>query len=137
MPGEASFEIRLSEEMEPGVYANFLGVWHTGHEFTLDFAATQPPTSTDEGTVVPCRVVARVKIPPTRVFDIIKTLNANLTGYEETSGDIKSPNPKPDRRLPSSLARQPERVMSTKIASNVTYRVAKVPIAYRLRLTPA
>jgi hypothetical protein len=102
MPEEASFEVRLSEEMEPGVYANFLGVWHTGHEFTLDFAATQPPTSTDEGTVVPCRVVARVKIPPTLVFDIIKTLNANLTGYEETFGDIKPPEPKTGPETPPS-----------------------------------
>lgn len=88
------FDIQLAEADAGGVYANFLTVWHTGHEFTLDFAATQPPQTTDEGTVVPCRVVARVKIPPTLVFDVIKTLNDNMTRYEGVFGDITPPEPR-------------------------------------------
>jgi hypothetical protein len=98
---EANFELRVSEELEPGVYSNFLGVWHTGHEFTLDFAVTQPPQEADEVRVIPCRVVARVKIPPTLVFDIIKTLNDNMTRYEETFGEIRQPEPRPEQEPPS------------------------------------
>ena len=36
------FEMSISESDVIGVYSNFLGVWHTAHEFTLDFAVTQP-----------------------------------------------------------------------------------------------
>ncbi len=90
------FELRVPPEMEGGVYANFLGVWHTAHEFTLDFSATlpaEPIESPEDGAVmhVPCRVTARIKVPPTLVFDIIRALNDNLTGYEEKFGSIRRP----------------------------------------------
>ena len=37
-----NFNLQVPPELEGGVYANFLGVWHTGYEFTLDFAVIQP-----------------------------------------------------------------------------------------------
>jgi hypothetical protein len=47
-PGqEVSFRVDVPEEERGGEYANFLAVWHTAHEFTLDFAATQPPQRAD------------------------------------------------------------------------------------------
>ena len=89
------FEVRLPTDMEGGVYANFLGVWHTNHEFTLDFSATLPAeqieTPDGPGFKVPCRVTARVKVPPTLVFEIIKALNDNLTVYESQFGAIAPP----------------------------------------------
>lgn len=89
------FEMRVPPEMEGGVYANFLGVWHTAHEFTLDFSATLPAEPAPEGSSgkvrVPCRVTARVKVPPTLVFDIIRALNDNLSGYEDKFGAIQRP----------------------------------------------
>ena len=90
------FELRVPPELEGGVYANFLGVWHTAHEFTLDFSATLPaePTESADGESVmhvPCRVTSRIKVPPTLVFDIIRALNDNLTGYEEKFGAIRRP----------------------------------------------
>jgi len=104
------FDLRVPPDLEGGVYANFLGVWHTAHEFTLDFSATLPaePTQmTEMGAVmhVPCRVTARVKVPPTLVFDIIRALNENLTGYEEKFGAIRRPGGEeplfiPDEELP-------------------------------------
>jgi hypothetical protein len=44
-----------------GAYANFLTVWHSPHDFTLDFAVTQPvqPTAPGAPVQVPCRVVWR------------------------------------------------------------------------------
>ncbi len=94
----ANFRIDVPEEEVAGHYANFLSVWHTGHEFTLDFASTQPPQVAEEdadeggaGVVIPCHVVARVKIPVSLVFDVIRTLNENMTRYEEKFGGISAP----------------------------------------------
>ncbi len=85
------FELQISEALSSGAYANFLGVWHTAHEFTLDFAVTQPAAvaQTQDGTVVtrvPCQVVSRVKVPPTVLFDFLRTLNENLTNWETNFG---------------------------------------------------
>ncbi len=81
------FEFTVADTLSAGTYANFLGVWHTAHEFTLDFAVTQPPSpaQTPDGqmvTRVPCQVVARVKVPPTVLFDFLRTLNENLDQWE-------------------------------------------------------
>jgi hypothetical protein len=82
--------------LEAGAYANVLAVWHTSHEFTLDFAAIQPTQQVqqDDGTVVltvPARVTARVKVPPTLLFAIIKAINENMTQYEQSFGSIQTP----------------------------------------------
>ena len=91
------FEMSIAEGDVIGVYSNFLGVWHTAHEFTLDFAVTQPAmAATDEEgnpmTRVPCQVVARVRVPPTVVFDFLRTINENLSTYEATYGAIQRPD---------------------------------------------
>lgn len=100
---EATFAISIQPHLEGGVYSNVLGVWHTGHEFTLDFAVTQPPTEDEDGgAVIPCTVVARVKIPPTLAFDIIKTLNENMTRYEEVFGEIRQPEPNLGQEPPAA-----------------------------------
>jgi hypothetical protein len=89
----ARFDLQVPPEVESGVYANFLNVWHTAHEFTLDFATTLPaePAEDDRGEPlvrVPARVTARVKVPPTLLFDVIRVLNDNMTRYEATFGPI-------------------------------------------------
>ena len=66
-------------------------MWHTAYEFTLDFAVTEPAQPVEGGVKVPCRVVARVKVPVTLIFEVLKALNANMTQYEATYGDIKAP----------------------------------------------
>jgi hypothetical protein len=81
------FELNIADALSAGVYSNFLGVWHTAHEFTLDFAITQPASlaETQDGetvTRVPCQVVARIKVPPTVLFDFLRTLNENLSVWE-------------------------------------------------------
>jgi hypothetical protein len=79
--------VSVPDEEAIGHYANFVGVWHTPHELTIDFCVVQPfvpqgPTAT---------VISRVRIPPTIVFDLLRTLNQNLTEYEKTYGEIKRP----------------------------------------------
>ena len=40
---------------------------------------------------MPCRITARVKVPPTLVFEIIRALNDNMTVYEGQFGAIPQP----------------------------------------------
>ena len=86
----AQFEFYVPEEIEPGVYANVLTTWHTAHELTLDFAAIQPPRLSDTDEIVlPCRVVTRVKLPATMIFEVIRELNRDMTDYEREFGEIR------------------------------------------------
>ncbi len=87
------FEFRLAAELEGGVYANVVAVWHSAYEFTLDFCATQQAEAHDDSApvVIPCRVVSRVRIPVTLIFDLLRALNANMTAYEAAFGEIKRP----------------------------------------------
>ncbi len=93
---DVHFEVRVPSEQEPGVYANVLTVWHTAHEFTLDFSAALPaqPTEQPDGSsqvVQPCLVTSRVRVPVSVVFDMIRTINENLTRYEDSFGRINPP----------------------------------------------
>jgi hypothetical protein len=92
-----AFETRVDPAQEAGHYANALAIWHTGHEFTFDFlVSSEPPqpARTEDGEEVisaPHRLVARIRVPPTAVFDIIRTINQNLTLYEQRFGQIRPP----------------------------------------------
>ncbi len=86
--------VEVPQELSAGAYANVVGIWHTEHEFTLDFAVmmpTTPPLAPGEPATMPCQVVARVKIAPTLVFDVLRALNENMTKYETTYGEIRRP----------------------------------------------
>jgi Protein of unknown function (DUF3467) len=86
---EPTLEYRVAEDMEGGTYANAVTIWHTGHEFTFDFGSSLPPSQTEDGEVtVPFRVVARVKLPVSVIFDLLQAINSNMTAYEETFGPI-------------------------------------------------
>jgi hypothetical protein len=85
------YEWRISDDEQGGRFANVVGVWHSAHEFTLDFAATQQPEPRDDGYVVPARVTARVKLPVSVLFDLIRALNENMTKYEQVYGPINRP----------------------------------------------
>jgi hypothetical protein len=92
---EPEFRPIILPELAGGVYANYLSVWYTPHEFTLDFFGTQlPETDEDEAAVViPCRLVSRVRIPVTFVFEVLRAVNENMTRYEEVFGEIRPPRP--------------------------------------------
>ncbi len=89
---EPEFRIDVPEELKGGVYANFLNVWHSPYEFTLDFAATLEPEAAGEGGItIPCRLAARVKVPITIIFELIQELNDEMTNYERLFGEIRRP----------------------------------------------
>lgn len=83
--------LSTSPETETGVYADFVSVWHQPHQFVLDFSVhTSPPqvVETDGKKVVnvPARMVARVRIRPEQIFEIMKALNQQLTRWEKEQG---------------------------------------------------
>jgi uncharacterized protein DUF3467 len=98
-PGQPwiEFEPHADAALEAGSYANGLTIWHTLHEFTFDFfVSSQPPAEarTAEREVVIRalhRLVARVWVPPTSVFDIIRTISQSLALYEQKFGPIRTP----------------------------------------------
>lgn len=96
--------MELPDALAGGVYANIVGVWHTPTEFTLDFAVTQPPAQMagpdgEPVSVVPARVVARVKLPPSQVFALASALTTNEKLYEGRFGPIVQPG-RPENDLP-------------------------------------
>ena len=74
-----------------GVAADLVGVWHTAESFVLDFSAFADPAriETVDGVdvlVQRAQVVARVRIPPSQVFEIMKALERQLTVWERETG---------------------------------------------------
>ena len=79
--GGPLFDFDVPEELVPGVYANALGVWFTGHEFTFDFAVREP---LEAG-----RVVSRIRLPPTAILEILRIISSEMSRYEEVYGEIR------------------------------------------------
>ena len=78
--------ISVDDAIKHGVYANFLVVSHSPHEFTLDFCQILPGTKDGK---VKAEVTSRVKVAPTMVGKIIRALNTNMTAYEDKYGMVK------------------------------------------------
>ncbi len=98
-PENVQFAIECDPDREIGEYANFVSVWHTRTEFVLDFAViSRPPfvQADDAGHrigVFPARVVSRVRLPPTQIFEIMKALEQQLSTWEEETGSASSDGP--------------------------------------------
>jgi Protein of unknown function (DUF3467) len=95
MPDEAprQFEIDLPPDLIGGAYADFANVWHTPAVFVMDFLTlAQPPREQvdaetgERHTVVPARVVSRIRIPPEQVFELAKALTQQLEFWERETG---------------------------------------------------
>lgn len=85
--GQPQIRVVVDDELKHGVYANFTVVQHTAHEFTLDFCQMLP--SGEQGKVN-AEVVARVKIAPTMVGQVMRSLANAQSKYEEKFGSIKA-----------------------------------------------
>jgi hypothetical protein len=84
-------EIKITDEILRGVYANNMAVAHTREEFILDFINIFPPTGI---------VNARIVISPGHMKRIIRALNDNVLRYESKFGEIReAPEP---QDLPSA-----------------------------------
>jgi hypothetical protein len=95
------FEVEISPDIEPGVPAEFASIWHTPAMFVLDFASLRQPPHIDEDAetgdrvlILPTRIVARVRIPPSQVFELMRGLEQQLTAWERETG--QPPPQEPD-----------------------------------------
>jgi hypothetical protein len=89
--------VSMPDDKVPGVYADFVSVWHTNDVFTFDFAALARPPAMVEGddgrpiATAQAQVVTRVRIPPSQVFEIMKALERQLTAWEQETGRRPKP----------------------------------------------
>ncbi len=86
-PQNTQVQVVVPDDVKHGVYANFLVVSHSAHEFTLDLCQLLP---TGEAGKVNAEVVSRVRIAPTMVARVLGALNTNLANYEDRFGQVKA-----------------------------------------------
>lgn len=84
--GGQQLQVHVDDDRKHGMYANFLVVSHSPHEFTLDFCQVLPGGEPGKPRA---EVVARVKVAPTMVGKIMRALNTNMTAYEDKYGLVK------------------------------------------------
>lgn len=72
-------QIKASDDLLKGAYANMAQISHGAEEFILDFANMMPPTG---------QLVARVIISPSHAKRLVQALNDNIKKYEEKFGTI-------------------------------------------------
>ena len=87
-PTPTTIQVVLDDRLAGGVYANIANVWHTEHEFTIDFGVIEHPRmDPDNGTQVqPVRVTSRVRLPISVVFPLVRALSDNIAQYEADTG---------------------------------------------------
>lgn len=74
-------QVKVSDDILKGVYANMVQVGHTAEEFILDFMNIFPPTGI---------VAARVIVSPSHMKRFVAALQENLKRYEGQFGSIKA-----------------------------------------------
>jgi hypothetical protein len=84
-------EFATPDHQVAGSAADLVGVWHTADSFVLDFSAFTDPArvAVEDGVEVlvqRAQVVARVRIPPSQVFEIMKALEQQLSAWEAETG---------------------------------------------------
>lgn len=77
--GQQQMQVKVTDEMLRGVYANMAQIAHTPEEFVIDFMNLFPPTGT---------VTARVILSPQHVKRIAAALQENIKRYEDQFGKI-------------------------------------------------
>lgn len=72
-------QVKASDEVLAGKYANVMQVLHTKEEFVLDFLNVFPPSGS---------LNARVIVSPAHVKRMVSALQENLKKYEEQFGVV-------------------------------------------------
>lgn len=74
------WQVKVSDALLAGTYANFLQAAHTPEEFVLDFINLFPPDGV---------VTARIILSPAHAKRIAQALISNVQTYEQRFGEIK------------------------------------------------
>ena len=78
--------IELSEEVAQGSYSNLAIINHSPSEFVLDFIQMMPG-------VPKAKVKSRIILTPQHAKRLMKTLNDNVSKYEDQHGEIQDLDP--------------------------------------------
>lgn len=85
-----NFNIHCPEELLEGHYADFASIWHNQDAFVLDFVSmAAPPQPAEDGAKavnISCRVVTRVRIPASQVWEVMKALEKQYSAWEIETG---------------------------------------------------
>ncbi len=79
--GQGQMQVKVSDEILAGVYANMAQVAHTPEEFIIDFMNLFPPSGV---------VTARVILSPQHAKRLAAALQENVKRYEDQFGAIKA-----------------------------------------------
>lgn len=74
-------QVKISDEVLKGSYANMVQIGHTPEEFVLDFMNLIPPAGI---------VTARILLSPSHAKRVAEALADNIKKYEEQYGAIKA-----------------------------------------------
>jgi hypothetical protein len=85
--GAQQIQIKITDEIAKGNYANMMMVTHTTEEFVLDFVNLLPPNG---------MVTNRVIVSPGHMKRMLAALQENMDKYENSHGKIKAADA-PDR----------------------------------------
>jgi hypothetical protein len=82
-------QVKASDNMLKGEYANGMQILHTKEEFVLDFLNIFPPTGT---------LNARIIVSPGHLKRMIAAITENLAKYEAQFGSV-APSDKPTGKI--------------------------------------
>ena len=93
---EVKVDFDIPPEVKRGVYANSFNIWFSPYEFALDWAVADEVKAEDpDDPASPLRIpimgVARVRLPTSLGFDVLRGLNDAMTRYESIFGEIRRP----------------------------------------------
>jgi len=80
-PAQGQIQIKATDDVLRGVYANAMQVLHTKQEFVLDFMNMFPPTGT---------LNTRVIVSPAHLKQIVAVLTDSLQKYETSFGKVEA-----------------------------------------------
>jgi hypothetical protein len=72
-------QVKVTDEVLKGIYANMAQVGHTSEEFVFDFMNLVPPSGI---------LSARVIVSPSHFKRLLSAMNDNLAAYEKQYGTI-------------------------------------------------
>lgn len=82
-------QVKASDEILKGEYANAMQVMHTKEEFVMDFLSTFPPVA---------NLISRVIVSPGQMKLIARALNENIKKYEAQFGNV-TPSEEPKNTI--------------------------------------
>lgn len=83
-PKKGELQIKVSDEVLKGTYANNVLISHFQNEFLLDFMSIFSPQGQPQGVLG-----ARIILTPSHAKRLIKALEQNVELYEKNFGEIK------------------------------------------------